>query len=173
MSDVVQSADNEEQVRDLAQQIAGMSKADKDKILWELVNAETFERIKEWSLAGINYFDHEIGINNYETGTADTKPVLGFLMAAAAMTKQSADSMARAEMQTMREASQYGSRIAESISDVANEIQGATQELIALHCAYNAVLCGRQRNVHYLDVDGNSEPFSDEERFRKTLRLEG
>lgn len=155
--------DREALVQGLQEQIAGLSNEERNKVLWDLIVEDQWDRIREWSLWCIDFMDSQGLVNNHETQTSDRKPALGMLVALTKMMAMSADSMARVELQVMSEGSEFGSQVAQEISDVANNLVTDAEALATLHCAYEAVLAGRRRNVHYIDTEGKTEPFTQEE----------
>ena len=153
--------DKKEMLRDLEQKIAELSKEEKDKVLWNVIVEDQYDRITTWALWTLDFLEKEGLVNNYETGTSDRKPALGMLKALAKLTSQSAATMARQELQVLSEETQFGSEIAQKISDATAEMDLIAEEIASYHCQYEAILSGRRRNIHYVDDEGSSKPYTD------------
>jgi hypothetical protein len=160
-------------VKQLEEIISNLSDEEKSKVLYEMVSNDTAERVRDWSVWMIDFLEREQLVNNYETRTSTRTPILGMMYCISSILTESAANQSRVEMQTMNEGSQYGSIIAEHISDSAAAIKGEIETLVALHAAYEGVLYGRRNQRHYIDNEGNNVSFSREELvedFRRWLK---
>ena len=157
-------------VKQLEDIISNLSDEEKSKVLYQMVSNDTAERVRDWSVWMIDFLEREQLVNNYETRTSTRTPALGMMYCISTILSVSAASQARIEMQTMNEGSQYGSLIAEHISDSAKAIKDEVETLVALHGAYESVLYGRRNQRHYLDDEGNNVPFTREELVKDLRR---
>ena len=148
-----------------------MTQEKKMQYVYDLATEEMFEDIKLQSLRFIDYCEDTGCVNDYEAGVGKQDALVGVILIATKMLQQQAESQARHEMQAVSEESQFGMRLADSISDHAVGIHQAADHLANLTSHYAAVLRGRRMGWHFTNEFGEGVPIddSDTEQMRQDL----
>jgi hypothetical protein len=139
-----------------------MNVEDQRRVLTEVYRELCYRDISDWSQEAINIIE-ALGINDYKTTEARVDIPLGFLRATAQLMKQCFTEQHRRELQVLSQQTEFAAGLAEEIYDRADEIAKLTEELLTYQTYYHAALQHRKENVHLLDADGGTVPYSRKE----------
>ena len=140
-----------------------MEPAEQATVLTEIYRTVFFEDVKAWSLEGINILE-ELGINDYQSGHARTELPLGLMNACVAALHQCFTEQNRAELQCLSAGTEFAAGLSTEIFDHINHLQAVMEQLVTLQTYYFAALKHRKEsNRHLINVDGETELFSEEE----------
>ena len=149
-----------------------MSEAEQLKVLTEVYRQLCFDNITTVSLRAIDVLE-SMGINDYESGSSRIELPLGFLRTSAQLIKQCFVEQHRHELQVMSAETEFAAALSESIYDRAAQLQDLIEDLVTLQTYYSACLMHRKEsNVHLIDEDGTTVPYSKESIERERLKAE-
>ena len=147
----------EEEVREAVKQLPLKEKM---MIVYHTRADEYFESSKHWSLWLLDLIEATSLVNDESTGTSRREVVTGFLRLCSQMYKQSADDMYRKELQTQTKNTQFGMKICEETSDIADALAELVNRAVYTDADYAAILEGRRCDFHFTDTEGNGVPYT-------------
>ena len=148
---------NEEEVREAVKQ---MPLKEKMQIVYQMRADEYFEDSKYWSIWLLDFIEAAGLVNDQRTGTSRREAVTGFLRLCTELYKQSANDMYRRELQTQTRQSQYGMKICEETSEIADALAELAGRALLADADYASILQGRRCDYHFTDAEGNGVPYS-------------
>ena len=149
---------------DLRRELKRVSAGDKQKLLYAGEIYNFHEKVKDNALWFIDFCEHNEIVNNYIGGVSESERILGMLKSLTLMLSQVNANQARAEMQTLNSASQFGMQLSERLSELSEELKDIAEEMTTVHGHYTAVLSGRRAQVHYINDEADWEEYSEQER---------
>ena len=149
-----------------------MSQEEKYKILTEIYRELFFKDVQSWSQYAFDVVE-EAGINDYENHRSRNEIPIAFIRSCSMMLKQCFIEQHRAELQCLREDTEFACKMAEAIFDRNDEVSKIAEDLTTLQGYYHAALLHRKESkVDLLDAEGNTKPYSPEVIAKEQLLAE-
>lgn len=165
-------ADRCETEEDVFREVSRLSPEQKMRMVYGTAMAQFVEDVQETSIQTLDFCIDNGLLNDHESKTFRRDQCLGILSCIAKTYLLSTEQATRQELQCMSEYTEFASRIAGATNTAANSMIALLEKLIQLDSAYTAILTGRKMNVHFINDDGDHEPFSDQELEAKAQQAE-
>ena len=148
---------------DLRRELKRVSADDKQKLLYAGELTNFLAKVRGNAIWFIDFCEDNEIVNNYVGGVSESERILGMLKSLTLMLSQVNANQARAEMQVLNSASQFGMQLSERMSELSEELKDIAEELTMVQSHYAAVMAGRRGQIHYINDEADWEPYSEQE----------
>lgn len=131
----------------------------KHRLLFEAVVRDERHYIDEV----VDWLERTSFVNDKDNGVSNLPAITALAKVSVTLLNELMAKQARQEMQAMSEHSVFGMKLADQMNDLSADARDAVNNLSALSAHYQVVLAGRRAGVHYLDSEGTSKPYSEEQ----------